>query len=200
MIFRELELFHSTGCPAGGQMNLNLCKVWTTSYWNLWISWLYTVLCSALSRNINTDVHCECAHRGTAYLRKPEMQTDSSEFLMSPSINRLSESNRVICSVSEETYCRWQSLICTPFPLHQRKEVIAPCQGGGEIREYELPESGTHKGPFQPQGLPLSNIMICGKIINQYLPFSSRNAIVNFISLPALTYFHQVFIHLEMVK
>ena len=59
------------------------------------------------SHNINTDVHCEYTHRGTrAYPRKPEIQTDSSEFLMSPSINRLSESNRVICSVSEETYCR----------------------------------------------------------------------------------------------
>lgn len=37
------------------------------------------------------------------------------------------------------------------IPSPSRKEVIAPCQGGGEIREYELPENETHKGPFQPQ-------------------------------------------------
>ena len=35
------------------------------------------------------------------------------------------------------------------IPSPSGKEVIAPCQGGGEIREYELPGRETHKGPFQ---------------------------------------------------
>lgn len=51
--------------------------------------------------------------------------------------------------------------------------MIVPCQGEGEIREYALPESETHKGPFQPQGLLLSNIMIRSHVINQYMSFLS---------------------------
>lgn len=58
-------------------------------------------------------------------------------------------------------------------PSLSEEEVIAPCQGEGEIREYELPESETHKGPFLPQGLLLLNITTRTQVINQYMPFLS---------------------------
>lgn len=36
------------------------------------------------------------------------------------------------------------------IPSPSELEVIASCQGGGEITENDLPESETHKGPLQP--------------------------------------------------
>lgn len=95
------------------------------------------------------------------------------EFSMSPSINCFLEFKESSEMCKKETYCRWQSLICAQIPSPSEEKVIAPCQGEVEITQYALPKSETHKGPFQPQGLLLSNITIRTHAINQYMPFLS---------------------------
>lgn len=66
--------------------------------------------------------------------------------------------------------------------------MIAPCQGEGEIREYQLPVSETHKGPFQPQGLLLSNIVIRTQSYQSIRAVLQLKCIINFHSLPYLVY------------
>lgn len=79
-----------------------------------------------------------------------------------------------------------------PFP--SGKEVIATCQEE-ERSEYELPESETHKGPFQPHKDSIIEHNDTPKIINQYLQFLSLNASSTLLLFYSWHIFHQVFIH-----
>lgn len=68
------------------------------------------------------------------------------------SLERLSQLILSLSPTKSSAVClSWQTAPSSSVPPPSAQEVIVSCQAeGGRSEADELPESGTHKGPFQP--------------------------------------------------